>query len=86
MKRLRTLNLFQIYSELKLKNQKLTAVDVLFKAYPMVPLSCGSNLAGRYLNVRLPASLFYIERDPHSRTKIGGRDILAVHKNEAMVA
>ncbi len=37
-------------------------------------------------DVRLPASLFYIERDPHSRTKIGGRDILAVHKNEAMVA
>ena len=37
-------------------------------------------------SVRLPASLFYIERDPHSRTKIGGRDILAVHKNEAMVA
>jgi hypothetical protein len=36
--------------------------------------------------VRLPASLFYIERDPHSRTRIGGRDILAVHKNEAMVA
>jgi len=31
-------------------------------------------------------SLLYIERDPHSRTEIGGRDILAVHKNEAMVA
>ncbi len=28
---------------------------------------------------------FYIKRDPHSRTKIGGRDILAVHENEAMV-
>jgi hypothetical protein len=36
--------------------------------------------------VRLPVSLFYIERDRHSRTEIGGRDILAVHKNEAMVA
>ena len=37
-------------------------------------------------SVRLPASLFYIERDPHSRTEIGGRDILAVHKNEDTVA
>ena len=38
-----------IYSKLKLKNQKPVAVDVLFKAYPMVPLLCRSNLAGRYL-------------------------------------
>jgi hypothetical protein len=37
------------YSELKLKSQKPVVVDVLFKAYPMVPLSCRSNLAGRYL-------------------------------------
>ncbi len=35
------------YSRGKLKNQKPIAVDVLFKAYPMVPLSCRSNLAGR---------------------------------------
>ncbi len=33
----------------KLKNQKPIAVDVLFQAYPMVPLSCRFNLAGRYL-------------------------------------
>ncbi len=39
------------YSALKLKNQKHIAVDVLLKTYPMVPLSCRSNLAGRYLNV-----------------------------------
>jgi hypothetical protein len=32
----------------KMKNKPI-AVDVLFKAYPMVPLSCRSNLAGRYL-------------------------------------
>jgi len=32
----------------KLKNQKAIAVDVLFKACPMVPLSCRSNLAGQY--------------------------------------
>ncbi len=38
MKRLKTL-----------KNQKPLAVDVLFRAYPMVPLSCVSNLARRYL-------------------------------------
>jgi hypothetical protein len=37
------------YSRVKLKNQKSIAVNVLFKAYPMVPLSCRSNLAGRYL-------------------------------------
>jgi hypothetical protein len=29
----------------KIKNKKPIAVDDLFKAYPMVPLSCGSNLA-----------------------------------------
>ncbi len=40
----------------------------------------------RFSYVRLLVSLFYIERDPHSRTEIGGRDILAVHKNEAIVA
>ncbi len=37
------------YSNLKLKNQKPTAVYVIFKAYSMVPLSCRSNLAGQYL-------------------------------------
>jgi hypothetical protein len=33
----------------KIKNKKPIAVDILFKAYPMIPLSCRSNLAGRYL-------------------------------------
>ncbi len=37
------------YSRVKLKNQNPIAVDVLFKAYRMVPLSCRSNLVGRYL-------------------------------------
>ncbi len=37
------------YSKVKVKNQKHKAVDVLFQAFPMVPLSCRSNLAGRYL-------------------------------------
>jgi hypothetical protein len=48
----RTLNSFQIpVFKIKNKNKKSTTVDVLFKAYPMVsvPLSCRSNLAGRYL-------------------------------------
>jgi hypothetical protein len=43
---------FEVFSNIQnsnLKNQKPTAVDVLFKAYPMVPLSCRSNMAGRYL-------------------------------------
>ncbi len=39
------------YSRVKLKNQKPIAVDVLFKAYPMVQLSCRSSMAGRYLQV-----------------------------------
>jgi hypothetical protein len=47
MKRLRTLKLFQIFST-EIKNQKHIAVDVLLKGFPMVPLSCRSNLAGRY--------------------------------------
>ncbi len=37
------------YLRVKLKNQKPIVVDVLFKAYPMVTLSCKSNLAGWYL-------------------------------------
>jgi hypothetical protein len=46
------------YSRSKLKNLNPIAVDVFFKAYPMVPFSCRSNLAGRYLyTVKLPASL-----------------------------
>ncbi len=35
------------YSRSKIKNKKPIAVDVLFKAYPIVPLSCRSNLAKR---------------------------------------
>ncbi len=37
------------YSRVKLKNQEPIAVDALFKAYPMVPLSCRPTLAGLYL-------------------------------------
>jgi hypothetical protein len=48
MKRLRTFKSFQIFN-IKIKKQKAIAVDVLFKAYPSVPLSCRSNLARRYL-------------------------------------
>ncbi len=43
---------FEVFPNIQkgnLKNQKHIAVDVLFKAYPMVPLSCRSNLAGPYL-------------------------------------
>jgi hypothetical protein len=48
MKRLRTLKSFQIF-KIRIKNKKLIVVDDLFKTYPMVPLSCKSNLAGQYL-------------------------------------
>ncbi len=47
MKRLRTLKLFKIFRT-EIKKPKTIAVDVLFRAYPMVPLSCRSNLAERY--------------------------------------
>ena len=46
--RLRTLKLFQIFST-EIKKSKHIAVDVLLKVFPMVPLSCRSNLAGWYL-------------------------------------
>jgi hypothetical protein len=42
---------FEVCSNIQESNLKKTfsRVDVLFKAYPMVPLSCRSNLAGQYL-------------------------------------
>jgi hypothetical protein len=47
MNQLRTLKFYQIF---KIKNKKKPIeVDVLFKAYPMIPLSCRSNQAGLYL-------------------------------------
>jgi hypothetical protein len=42
MKWLRTLKCFQIFKT-EIKNLKFTVIDVLFKVYPMVPLSCRSN-------------------------------------------
>jgi hypothetical protein len=42
------LNSFQII-KIKIKKLNPIAVDVLLKAYPIVPLSCRSNLAGLYL-------------------------------------
>jgi hypothetical protein len=44
----RTMNSFQIF-KVKIVNQKPTAVDVLFKANPMLLLSGLPNLAGWYL-------------------------------------
>ncbi len=51
MKRLRTLKSFQIFKT-EIKKSKTYSGwcdDVPFQAYPTVPLSCRSNLAGRYL-------------------------------------
>jgi hypothetical protein len=45
---------FEVFSifNVKITNSKRhKAVDVLFKAYLMAPLSCRSNLAGRTFNV-----------------------------------
>jgi hypothetical protein len=39
----------QNFEILKIKNEKPIAVDVLFTAYSLVPLSCRSYLARRYL-------------------------------------
>jgi hypothetical protein len=47
MKWLRTLKSFKIF-KVKIKKFETFKVDVLFKSYPMVPLSCRSNLAGQY--------------------------------------
>ena len=44
------------YSVLKFKNQKHIAVNVLLKGFPMVPLSCRSNLAGRYVYLLVESS------------------------------
>jgi hypothetical protein len=49
-------------------------------------IGCHYDYGRHIVFVRLPTSLFYIERDPHSRTEIGERDTLVVHKNEATVA
>ncbi len=38
-----------INSRSKIKNWKHIAVDVLLKGFSMIPLSCRSNLAGRYI-------------------------------------
>jgi hypothetical protein len=43
------LRTFFQYSRSKLKKQRSKEVDVLFKAYLMVPLLSISNLAGQYL-------------------------------------
>ncbi len=40
---------FELLSNIQDQQKKHIAVDVLFKAYPMVPLLCRSNLDGRYL-------------------------------------
>ncbi len=57
------------YSRLKLKNQKPIAVDVLFKAYPMVPLSCRYYLAGRYIYVSLLHSSFLSKEAASATTR-----------------
>ncbi len=46
--------------KLKLKNQKPIAVDDIFKDYLMIPLSCRSNLAGRYLLCYIFTLIMYI--------------------------
>ncbi len=64
MNRLRTWNSSQIF-KIKNKIKKPIAVDVLFKTYPMVPLSCRSNLARRYLWIE--RRLRRLESQKHSR-------------------
>ncbi len=43
---------FDVFGQIfktKIKKPKPIAVDDFFKAYPMIPLSCRSNLDGQYL-------------------------------------
>ena len=47
-----------------LKNQKSMEVDVLFQAFPTVPLSCRSNLAGRYLEALYMSYSFLFPSNP----------------------
>ncbi len=56
MKRSELWSLLKYSSSKFKKNQKHIAVDVLFKAYPMIPLSGWSNLAGRYLTFKCKGS------------------------------
>ncbi len=64
------------YSRVKLKNQKLIVVDVHFKAYryPMVPLSCRSNLTRRtfkihsFLSVYLDAAQVSLNSSPSTNS------------------
>ncbi len=66
----RNFEVFQIFNR-RLKNQKPITVDVLFKAYPMVPLSSRSNLAGRYLFFkRQQKSVGLFQYIPFTRTNI----------------
>jgi hypothetical protein len=65
MKRLRTLKSYQIFKT----GKKPIAVNILFKAYPMVSLSCRSNLVGRYLQI--DNSLCYKAGSPSTRARIG---------------
>jgi hypothetical protein len=39
----------RIFGQRWLREAHVSAMDVLFKAYPMVPHSCSSNVAGQYL-------------------------------------
>jgi hypothetical protein len=48
MKRLRTLKSIKIFKS-EIKKLKTYRVDVRLKGFPMIPLSCRSNLARRYL-------------------------------------
>jgi hypothetical protein len=56
----------------EIKNQKPIAVDVLFKAYPMGPLSCRSNLAGRYLKLGLGRGRGARQRAEDRLGEVGG--------------
>ncbi len=67
----------------RVKNQKPTAVDVLFKAYPMV--QCRSNLAGLYLQ-KLECFLWKFIKKAKLSLRINKQKSLLAHEKCPMQA
>ncbi len=81
MKPLITWKLFQIFST-EIKKSKNIAVDVLLKAYPMVPLSCRSNLAdGTFKETHTHGPNVGMGSSPTLTLASWGKPLPAIQKN-----
>ncbi len=61
---------FELLSNIQDQKKKLLAVYVLFKVYPMVPLSCRSNLQDDTFNVLL-GFYFMVGSEPEPISDLG---------------